>query len=233
MNRGPKALKQGGAGDFRRKRCSPQLRRSRLNLGVFVILADDVADLNRGFRIEIDELKSRVLLVREAQARVHVHADVFRRFVDGEAINLFVFAIALLRLHHEAAAGQLPQHAGLAVFCVQHQHLRLRGDVDTLKPPALFTVLHLFGRLHRIISVNTLTGSMSTGTSFTFASADFNSAGMESYFLNHCSARFLSPVASISSSSLARVAMACGIFVKSIAYFEIFGSKAMAPCSAR
>src|SRR5438445_297630 len=48
---------------------------------------------------------------------------------------------------------------------------------------------------------------MSTGTSFTLVSADFNSAGMESYFLNHCSARFLSPVASISSSSLPSVAV--------------------------
>src|ERR1041384_6267444 len=152
--------------------------------------------------------------------------------MDGKAIDLRVFAVALFRLHHKAPARKLAQHASLAVLGVQHQHLGLGSNVYPLKPEALCSALLIPRPLHPMLSVNTLTGSISTGTSFTFARADFNSGGIESYFLNHCSARFRSPVASISSSSFAKVAIACDIFVKSIAYFPVGGSRIMAPCSA-
>src|SRR5581483_11542092 len=145
--------------------------------------------------------------------------------MDGEGIYLAVFTVGLFRLHHKAAAGKLAQHTGLAALGVQHQDLRLMSDVHSLKPAPFFRILRVLNFLcHSILSPNALTGSISTGTSFTFARADFNSEGKESYFLNHCSARFLSPVASCSSSSLARLAMAVCIFVKSIAYLLVLGS---------
>ena len=62
------------------------------------------------------------------------------------------------------------------------------------------------------LSGNENTGSISTGTSDTVCSDAFNSSGIVPYFLNQFSARERSPVASISSSSLARSAMALGIF---------------------
>src|SRR5262249_866114 len=143
--------------------------------------------------------------------------------------------------HHKAAARELAQNAGLAALDVKHQHLRLVRNVDAFKSAPFFRILrvrilriiHFVSCLHGICSPNALTGSISTGTSFTLARADFNSEGMESYFLNHCSARFLSPVASISSSSLARLAIAACILVKSIAYLPVFGSKLIAPCSTK
>src|SRR6185437_1239060 len=148
--------------------------------------------------------------------------------MDGEGIDLAVFTVGLFRLHHKAATSKLTQHTGLAAFGIQHQDLRLMSDVHSLKPAPFLRVLRILRVLHflchSILSPNALTGSISTGTSFTFARADFNSEGMESYFLNHCSARFLSPVASCSSSSLAKLAMAVCIFVKSIAYLLVLGS---------
>src|SRR6266700_287149 len=194
-----------------RRRAPVPAASTRSGFGMFVVFADDHADGDGGVRIEIDELKAGILLVRKAEARVHADLHVLRGLMDGETVNLVVVTVGFVRLHHEAAAGQLPQHTGLAASGVQDEHLRLMRDVHALKLAPFFRFL-LFYRLgHGIISLNALTGSISTGTSLIFARADFNSDGMESYFLNHCSARFLSPVASISSSSLARVAIAPGI----------------------
>src|SRR5262245_365204 len=103
--------------------------------------------------------------------------------MDGEGVNLVVFAVGPVGLHHEAPAGELAQHPGLAVFGVQDQHLGLVCDVYSFKPAPFFRILRFWRRLHWICSPNALTGSMSTGTSFMFASADFNSGGMDSYFL--------------------------------------------------
>src|SRR5450432_3618255 len=204
-----------------------------LRLGVFVVFADDQPDLHRRLRVQIHKFKTRILPIRKSQPGIHAHADVFCWFMDGEAVDFAVFGVVPFRLHHETAARQLAKHAGLAAFGIQHQHLRLVRDVHSFKSAAWIRVLH-FGRgRHWICSPKALTGSTSMGTSLTFVNADFNSSGMESYFLNHCSARFLSPVASISSNSLARMAIACGIFVKSIAYLPAFASRTMAPCSAR
>ena len=59
---------------------------------------------------------------------------------------------------------------------------------------------------------NSNTGSTSTGTSDAAFNAVFSSSGICPYFLNQFSARWRSPVASISSSSFASAAIAPGIF---------------------
>src|SRR5947207_14292502 len=128
-------------------------------------------------------------------------------------MELAVFAEGFVRLHHESAAADLAQNPHLLAFGVQHQHLGVMGHIHAFKlAPLRRRVVFFFYRFgHWTFSLNALTGSISTGTSWTFANADFSSAGMDSYFLNHCSARPLSPVASISSSSFANAALAGGI----------------------
>src|SRR5215469_12257828 len=180
---------------------------------VVVIRSDDVPDVDRGFRAKVDELEPRVIVTGGTGPGVHVNADVFLRFVDRKVVNLVVFAVVLLRLHHEAAAGQLAEHACLAPFGIEDQHLRFVVNVDAFES-ALLLYAFAFRRVftHFTSSPNALTGSMSTGTSLILAKADFSSAGIVPYLWNHRSARLRSPVASISSSSLARPAMATGIF---------------------
>src|SRR5713226_6529894 len=51
-------------------------------------------------------------------------------------INFTVLGVMPVRLHHEAAARQLAQYASLTALGVQHQHLRLMRDIDSLKPAA-------------------------------------------------------------------------------------------------
>src|SRR5260370_11547730 len=210
--------------------CRPQ----PLTFLVLVIRADDQADVHCGCGIEIDEFKTRVVFASGAGAGIYGDADIFLGLVDGEVINLVVFAVVLFRLHHEAATRQLAQHAGFTALGVEHQHLGLRRDIHPFKPASVragFCLWHLLD--HCTCSPNALTGSISTRTSLILASEDFNSAGMESYFLNHRSARLRSPVASISSNSLASAAMAPGILVKLITYFPVLASYVMAPCSER
>ena len=47
------------------------------------------------FRVEINKFKACILLISKAQAGIHAHADVFRRFMDGKAVDLAIFVIAL------------------------------------------------------------------------------------------------------------------------------------------
>src|SRR5262249_28896979 len=204
-----------------------------LFLIVVVIRADDQADVYGGVGIQIHELKSGVVIAGGAGARVHRHADSFARLLDRKVINLIVFAVILLRLHHEAAASQLAQHSRLLTLDIKDQHLCLRRNIHPLEAAALRSAFFRSMFCHCTSSPNALTGSTSTGTSFAFARIDFSSAGIDSYFLNHCSARLRSPVASISSNSLASDAIAAGILASSMAYRPVFGSRVMAPCSTR
>src|SRR6266404_1601616 len=205
-----------------------------LTLGVLVILANDQPNLHGSFRGQIDKLETHVKLVRKAHTRIDPDADIFRRLVDGKTVNLVLFVIYPVRLHHEAATGELAQNPGPAVLGIQHQYLRLVRNIYAFEFAFFFHIFYFrWCGFHCIFSPNALTGSISTGTSFMFARADFNSEGMESYLLNHCSARFRSPVASISSNSLARLAIAACILMKSIAYLPVWESRLIAPCSAR
>src|SRR6478609_11374198 len=90
-----------------------------LHLGELVILADDLPDLHRSLGVQVDKFKTGIEMVGEAQPRIHTHANFFCWLMDGEAVNLAVFIVAAVRLHHKTAARQLAEHAGVAPLGVQ------------------------------------------------------------------------------------------------------------------
>ena len=75
-------------------------------------------------------------------------------------------------------------------------------------------------------------GSTSIGTSLACSRAAVSAAGIRSYFANHASARARSPVASCSSSSLARRAIA-GRHLRVVDAVAAAAACAIAPCSDR
>src|SRR5215471_430544 len=183
-------------------------------LGVrLVILPNNNSYIHCGFRIEVNEFKADEVRIAVQDAGFHLDANSFARFMNRQLVGLVVFAEGFFRLHPEATAADLPQHSHFFALGLEDDDLRIAGNIHSLKSSPLCGSMFLSCVSgHWTFSLNGLTGSISTGTSWMPCNADFSSDGMESYFLNQSSARFLSPVASISSSSLAKAAIAAGIF---------------------
>src|SRR5579864_4422946 len=110
----------------------------------FVEFSDNDSHFHRGVRVQIHEFEADKLLVAIQDARLHLNADFLARFVDSEFVGLITFAVGLLRLHHETAAADLPQHANLLTLALQHHNLRVAGDIHSFKSPP-FARWVLFG----------------------------------------------------------------------------------------
>src|SRR5260370_7560193 len=101
-----------------------------------VVLPDHDADLNRGIHVESFKFKPSAAYIGVAYNHFHHQADIFAAVHKHELV-FFAFLELFLRLHHEPAARELPQHADPLAFVVGHVDLGGVGDLHTLMAAAL------------------------------------------------------------------------------------------------
>src|SRR5260370_7874641 len=94
-----------------------------------------MSDVDRCLWAEIDKLESCVVITGGASTGVYADADVFAWLMDGEVINLGIFAVVFFRLHHEAAPSQLAEHTSFPAFGIKDPHFRFSPYIASFTSP--------------------------------------------------------------------------------------------------